>query len=1114
MQVVDFDYSGGVDVSQAYMVGPEGTETPYQVLSNGKIAVQTGLAAGTQRTWRLMGGRAPAQSGSGLQLTAQSGYYEISNGLTGVRIMRPGATPDKRLAPIQGIQLRDGSWTATGPNYIYRYENWNGTPNPGTLPALTVASTLVESGPLKVVVQVAYTYDRPGLYYGNTLLIAGGPGSYKSTITVEAGQPSVQILEETDMDLQYYLNAFAAVQPDTGRYRGHIADNAQEGVDSKGNVYDGSPLLMDAFRQIPYTTSFPQSPFFRQVATWDPWARNTGWYWMLYKAAAGAGAPVLGVYSGQASQALGLNGSGAGVYAAARDMNGQQAAGLSFRASRRSADDVVSPKVRMFWAIFTGTKGNDLANPLQVQNIGLQMNLHGGINLNKVYRYPATFADPPGGYSSLYLPGATVNQIVQRVRTDQSYYDWLYSADPTARPLLDMWRDTTGKLAVQQVATITNYAHDLLDILVNKNGIYDFDNQYWMGGLAMSRLAPFVNDMLARNVVAGPDRDRMKAAAVLFGNILWDDDFAPLQDGTQLNLGPDNNPIQQVQYRNLYTLMLGSTPAMSARVPGVQASAAANLQQVINSNGAHISSPHYVEASMGPLLSTMQQLKLVGVDLYRNEPRTAKFSNFYLDLLTPPEPRFGGIRKLVSLGDGSTESSELFGQLGTAFAGIDSTLSGRLMRAWDESGKMHSGFQGTTVLKIDDTLPTADLNLTSNTYPGYYSVLRNAAGTPNESAVWFVNGSFYFDHRHQDMGSAVIYALGAPLSIDWGSTYSPRVAGAYMHNVVLPVKILGRAWDADNVSLETPDNPWRSRNQASLDAFDFAARTEATFYGPGGDQWMREITMVYGDAAHPVISLRDTFKGPHLNEMKVSTFHFLAKPPTGTPRGVIIPQLRIFDGVRRHDLPSDGDTLSVGPGISRFRFTGQWSIDWDAYVISDKVQQAALGNWAHTWHPDREADEFERINHQPFRERQTSLRVRGQGAFHTLVVPFRKSESAPNVQMAENGNVVISRPGQETTIGADHVCFKGHRRTVLAVLGNDAVVWQGIRVSGGPAEIVIEGDQATITGRGARGLRRIELPGVWIVSSTGAQAGNGWITFMHKGDEASRIRLKRAPGPL
>jgi hypothetical protein len=83
------------------------------------------------------------------------------NGLTGVRLLNPAAPGSQSLAPIQGIQLRDGRWTATGPNKLYIWSSEPALDNQPLLATNVVAVTLIENGPLKTVVEVTYAYDRP-----------------------------------------------------------------------------------------------------------------------------------------------------------------------------------------------------------------------------------------------------------------------------------------------------------------------------------------------------------------------------------------------------------------------------------------------------------------------------------------------------------------------------------------------------------------------------------------------------------------------------------------------------------------------------------------------------------------------------------------------------------------------------------------------------------------------------------------------------------------------------------------------------------------------------------------------------------------------------------------
>jgi hypothetical protein len=115
---------------------------------------------------------------------------------------------------------------------------------------------------------------------------------------------------------------------------------------------------------------------------------------------------------------------------------------------------------------------------------------------------------------------------------------------------------------------------------------------------------------------------------------------------------------------------------------------------------------HYVGAANGPLLATFQQLQMAGIDdAFATNDRLAKFAEFYMQAMTPPEVRFGKHRKMAAIGDGGTEGTEEYGMMGTGFAKAKPELSKRLMGAWRENGKVHTGFHGSTLLKIDDGLP-------------------------------------------------------------------------------------------------------------------------------------------------------------------------------------------------------------------------------------------------------------------------------------------------------------------------------------------------------------------------------------------------------------------------
>jgi hypothetical protein len=282
-----------------------------------------------------------------------------------------------------------------------------------------------------------------------------------------------------------------------------------------------------------------------------------------------------------------------------------------------------------------------------------------------------------------------------------------------------------------------------------------------------------------------------------------------------------------------------------------------------------------------------------------------------------------------------------------------------LMGAWRAVGMPHSGFFGSTVLMIDEEATAQDPALGSASFPGYYSVLRDGWGTKNETALWFINGDFYRDHRHYDYGSLVLYALGAPLSIDWGSMYSPQVRGGFMHNMVLPESSLKDSWNQDNPPLDAGDI-WKESKQEAFVSFNTAGYARASFKSKTGMMWTRSVFSIHVNQDYPIIVIQDRFAGSDAKARKIFSLNLMAEGEVDTPAGAMSPPLRSFQ--RNNELPSAGKVFPLQPGVQRLGFIGQWLIDWDLYTVSSSSQEAQVGNWAHGWHPSREQAEFAQAN--------------------------------------------------------------------------------------------------------------------------------------------------------
>ena len=1010
-QIIDFDLKKPVDPQTCHLLGPEGREVAWQLLDGGKrLAVRTDLPAGTRKTWKLMPGRPRAAAGDVVVVKEVDGGCEIVNGLTGVRIPAVPRQLRTAPAPIQGVRLRDGVWTATGPNVL-------------SVGAKKMTVRWLERGPLKTVVEIGYVLDRPELMRLKEVVVPAGDGFYRTTIELQAGQPSILVETETDCDVSYSLNVQPELHPTQARYQGHHATAVELGREADGKKYRMWHERPNQDALLDLTFDRPQQS--RRMAIWDPWVYDSGWYWMLYDAKAAESADVLGFFAGRASRACGCGTSGVSL---TTDKN---LAAIRVECNRRNPNTLVYPQVRFHWGIFVGTKGRDLAATDRVQTINRQMNLHGGLNLNKVHRYRLQYPDPPQGYGAMYEPRSALDRMMARLRADAKgkhgggYYSHLYSADSYAREMVDFWFDPSAAAATKASDGVCETARQLLDALVNGFGIYDFHYHYWHGGLQMTNQTTWIDQLLAVPATSPDDRARLKAAAALFGYVMWDDDFVPLFDGHGLNLGNPNMPVNQRNGRNLFAVLLAGHPMMHQRVENLRALALADLTNTVNESGAHMGSVHYVGASMYPLLGSLQQLKMLGrYDAFREEDRLARFAEFYMNFLTPPEVRFGGKRKLVAIGDGSTEGTAMFGQLAAGFTFVRPDLSSRLMGAWNSVGNTHVHFQGSSYLKTDEQLPAADPKLAGATFPGWYSVLRYGWGTPQETALWLVNGDFYMDHCHNDNGNVVIYALGAPLSIDWGPIYYPHVSGGFMHNVVLPESALGCRWDQDDVPLAAGPR-YGKATQESFRSVGSCQCARAS-YRLGNDlTWTRAVQLIHANSLYPILVLRDTFDGPKATAPKVFSLNLMAEGPVETPSGKVSPPLRIHPRQATTDgpgqLPSAGKVLALAPGVNRFGFIGQQfgtpqspalAIDWDLYTLSAEPQQAQIGNWAHRWHPSTEEGEFTKSQGRPFEERQHILRIRGSGPFTTVILPWRKGHQRNEARVAQqDGKIVITAPG-------------------------------------------------------------------------------------------------------
>jgi hypothetical protein len=937
-------------------------------------------------TWTLMRGHAQKSVDWAVKVRKDGNQLVLSNGLTGIRLplSQTPADPANAPAPVQGIQLADGSWTAAGPNTIAFLGG-------STVKKLTVLP--VEQGPLKVVAELTYELERAETRNATAVVCPAGPGKYTCRVEVQAGQPSLLFEEETDCQYSYTLDC-KGLALNQARWRGSTATSKLAGYRQDGKKINDS---CDAFMDLPFDADYAAGPAtsardhtIRWITPWDIMISDSGHYWMLYNKDGADDSPLLGIFDGRASRLRDAGAAGVGVCTRAAGT-----AGFTIQARQSNADGRLFPHPRFTWRLFVGRKGTDMAaDPFDVQPIARQMNLHGGINLNKVSRLSADFA-PATAFGSLYMAPGAVGAVMKATREDPRYYTLLYTAVPSCRDLLDLWRDTTGEDAHTMANAVWTGAHNALQTLVSRQGIYGFS--FATASQEAGRALLRIDQVLASPQASDADKALARQAAVLYGAVLRDDDHTPLSVSAGISLSGAGSSAQHQGCRDMYTLYLAKHPLLQTNAAELQQrivdGARATLRNTINEAGAHLGGSRAIDASMGPLLATLQQLKRAGIaDVFADEPRLKAYAEFEMNLSTPPDPRFGqptdprlSRRVRPAIGDASPgEGTELLGQLGTGFADADPALSARLMGLWRAAGKPESDQYGATFLKVDERLPDADPQLATAHFEGWYSVLRFGWGTPNETTAWFVNGGWYRDRASNDLGETVLYALGAPLSLDFGTLYNPWSPGGFVHNVVLPEASVGD-WQ------QNPPDPTRGPRWSRPKTLDFKAfmrdASSTASFQLGNTTWTRKVQLSLLRDDRPVIGIHDVFS---TQESRVFLLNLMSEGPVQTPQG----------------LKSLGDTFAIPAGVTKLHFIGQTfvrhpnrGIDWDLYVVTDTPQQACLASFAHK-------------NGTP--ETQTILRLLGNGPFQVLIFPYPKGTPAPTPVIApQDGTVLVTAEGRK-----------------------------------------------------------------------------------------------------
>ena len=255
----------------------------------------------------------------------------------------------------------------------------------------------------------------------------------------------------------------------------------------------------------------------------------------------------------------------------------------------------------------------------------------------------------------------------------------------------------------------------------------------------------------------------------------------------------------------------------------------------------------------------------------------------------------------------------------------------------------------------------------------------------------------------------MLYALKAPLTINWGSQYSPQAGGGNMASMVMPESgYTTIPWNGNDQPVNSFLSNWQASSNNKFVSFDQGSMANAVMENANGLQWERKLYSLVTNSDLPVIMIKDNFSGSNFRQGKVMTINLMATGAVSTPVGSITPPVRLSPDTQIATvLPSVSPTITLNPVANHFIFTGQsWmqhptrGIDWDLYTIADEPQQAVIGNWGHSWIRRPRGHSFKVPTCKTFSESQHILRVQGNDSFWTLILPYYKGKRPSNLTVA------------------------------------------------------------------------------------------------------------------
>ncbi len=965
---------------------------------------------------------APATYQTDLSLAREEGSAVLSTSRVAVRTLLGAQTfaqpqpAEKVPAPLQGLRLRSGAWTGRG---------WLETKHLCT----GYEATVTDDGPIFKRVQVRYTFAKPAgwaregeLFYQMTVRVVAGQEMAYLTEDYNLGDPQVYQYPQFKSEKQEMLwdwwswrphetgdnfcfSFFGAFRPTHARVIAHNTTTPEKGQGTGYHAESEYLLLYDKER-----FEFALNP-------WGRGEPDQSMIYTMYRREQ-PDSDIVAILPCFASHWRHPD-----VLPHEPNFIQQHTDTSDLRIYSSAQPDLYLKAPlhlgRREWALVTLRNPRVITEATNGTEIARLSRKYGALPLDKVKdwvlewpqrtQYPHLFVKP-GDLEGLRARIKSLPALEQALRQQMHI--------PVHRWLLEGKDEDAQKAYDELMAQMDQKIDDALTWPYGgeRTGINAFP---WH----MMTYASHADVLLASSALREDQKKAMLARLAFLTYLIWDPEYMPPRKAG-FGWGSAGMPTNAGGGRGALSALLSDHPMAPTWIATVAKYLNYVIQQYFGEDGTPFSCPHYsLGTEGGPVSTVMLAMKSTGAfgDLKTNYPNLYNYCRWLVDMMPPKDIRFGQLI-LPTLGDTYWEGNGLAGHIAGLVKDSDPELARNLMWVWYNSGQSLEGFINAAFF-FDPTIPPERPALKSVAYPGLGAFLRSGVGSEEESYIAVRFGNFTIGHMHNEAGSVHWYARGVPLSLDWGSMYTPQASAPWWHSTLSynhqehaqPVPCPGRGHPDCFYTGKSWFEHQFEPNAALAPIADMAAGSITELNGkiaafatqPGADyvrgeanrHWFQKMPY-YLDSPQPWafftefdrIELKKPFPW-------VRQFAFVKDASPSGPNYLVIAD----DLTGNQELEPAFNFWCLAHEVKQvaprqYYFTGQHGIDLDMFILDPKEGRIQLGGWSHK---------------QGFlgggEESQKLVRVYGKpdgSGFRVVLYPRKGDEPQPQVTALADGRLV------------------------------------------------------------------------------------------------------------